>query len=121
MRVNREVSPGFPESCERQQADEERRSALSAPHGCFDTDTQRESRCNPLLNVSAGPVCKQRRAEAWALTPGSHSSASRYGGEEERRRGGEEERRRGGEEQRRRGGEEETDTMTRDLEVGSLM
>lgn len=35
-------SPGLQESCVRQQADE-KRSALSAPHGCFNTYTQRES------------------------------------------------------------------------------
>lgn len=32
-------SPGFPESCERQQADE-KRSALPSPHGCCNTYTQ---------------------------------------------------------------------------------
>lgn len=32
-------SPGFPESCERQQADG-KKSALPSPHGCFNTYTQ---------------------------------------------------------------------------------
>lgn len=32
-------SPGFPEGCERQQADG-KKSALPSPHGCFNTYTQ---------------------------------------------------------------------------------